>query len=277
MALRAAEMDAYRKLLEVVKGVQVTSYINVEGMISESSSVRTKTMGMLRGMQLVEVTYSNDGSCTAAVEVNIDKEGKFLLTAINNGEIKVIDDYPKFNWLMVRKKEESDNENIQSQYSHPHQDTNQKPARRESPLKDASTLNSQLKDESVPAVNDPGVSKQPVQIFTSSTKKNYTGLLVDARRLDLRPALAPCILNEKKEKIYGIGVMPTKVQGGAIVDYLPGNIETAKKYKKISARPLVVKGIKNVNKSDIMISNDDALKLVFIRKHLEQKKVVILH
>jgi len=106
---------------------------------------------------------------------------------------------------------------------------------------------------------------------------SYTGLLVDARGLNLEPTLAPSILNQNSEKMYGIGVIPKKVTSGAIVDYLVGNIERAKKHKKIADRPMVAKGIEVVNESDIMISNEDARKLVLIHDLLEQKKVAILH
>ena len=100
---------------------------------------------------------------------------------------------------------------------------------------------------------------------------------MDARGLNLEPALAPSILNQNGEKIYGIGVFPIEVTSGAIVDYLVGNIERAKKHKKIADRPMVAKGIEVVNESDIMISNEDARKLVLIHDLLEQKKVAILH
>ncbi|MCP4150960.1 MAG: hypothetical protein GY757_24650, partial [bacterium] len=105
---------------------------------------------------------------------------------------------------------------------------------------------------------------------------NYTGLLVDARGLQLKPTLAPSILNRGKEKMYGIGVVPTKVTKGSTVDYLQGNLEYAKKYNKINDHPLVIKGIEVVNETDVMIGNDDEQKLVLIRGLLEKGKVVIL-
>jgi hypothetical protein len=99
---------------------------------------------------------------------------------------------------------------------------------------------------------------------------------VDARGLKLKPALAPAILNEKKEKMYGIGVIPAEMNGGAIVSYMRGNIERARQHKDIGNNPLVVKCIKIINQSDIMISNTAVKKVILIPQLLEQKKVVIL-
>lgn len=102
LAKRAAKMDAYRNLVEVIKGVYVTSNTKVQDMMLESDSIKAKTDGMLKGMRVVDVTYSNDGGCEITVEVNIDKRGGFLLSALSTNEVKVKDDYPKFDWVAMR-------------------------------------------------------------------------------------------------------------------------------------------------------------------------------
>jgi hypothetical protein len=116
-----------------------------------------------------------------------------------------------------------------------------------------------------------------VDLDTSeNVDKNYTGLLIDARSLGLKPVLAPAILNEQEEKIYGVGVIPKTLKGGAIVDYLSGSVDKVKKYKKVGPDPLLIKGIKSVNQSDIMISNADTKKLVSIMDLMEKQKVAVL-
>jgi len=107
LAKRAAKLDAYRNLIEVIKGVHITSSTSVEDMMLESDLIKSKTEGMLKGMKTVNVTYSNDGGCEITVEVNIDKNGGFLLSALNSGDVKVIDNYPKFDWVALRNKVES--------------------------------------------------------------------------------------------------------------------------------------------------------------------------
>ncbi|MCP4154173.1 MAG: hypothetical protein GY757_40985, partial [bacterium] len=104
----------------------------------------------------------------------------------------------------------------------------------------------------------------------------YTGLLVDARAHNAMPALAPSLLSEKNEKVYGIGVLPEPVSGGTLVDYYSQDIEKAKKHTLCGSNPLVLKGIKVVNGTDIVISDRDIMKLLEIKPLLQQKKVTIL-
>lgn len=258
-ALRAAELDAYRRLLEVVQGVQVTSYASVGDMMKASPTITTRITGILKGMQLIDVTYSDDGGCTVTMEVNIDRDGQFLLTALNSNEIKITDNYPKFDWEKVLNELE----------------------KKEAALAYAQSerYNAQNKGNSVEN-NEPG-KRDDQKVNTSlppqpTPKKEYTGLLVDARNKELKPVLAPTILNPKQEKLYGIGTVPAKITGGAIVSYLHGDIERAKKQKEIGDNPLVVICIQTVAQSNIMVSEDDADKMLFIIKLLEQKKVAIL-
>jgi hypothetical protein len=118
--------------------------------------------------------------------------------------------------------------------------------------------------------------KEPGMEISKEVNITYTGLLIDARALGLKPVLAPAILNEQEKKLYGVGVIPKDVKGGAIVDYLSGTVDRVKKYKKVGPSPLLIKGIKSVNKSDIMISNEDTKKLVPIMELLEKQKVAVL-
>ncbi|MCP5103452.1 MAG: hypothetical protein GY950_08745 [bacterium] len=283
LAKRAAKVDAYRNLVEVIKGVRVTSNTSVEDMMLESDSIKTRTNGMLKGARVVAVTYSSDGGCEITMEVNIDRSGQFLLAALNTDNARVTDNYPKFDWNKVQK--ELGTTKAQLAHSQIELDKTKKELRKKEDLinsnrrevKDrphyasSSTAPGKIKDSNEPVKTVP-VNKPPAP----EVKKDYSGLLVDARGLDLKPTLAPAILNPKKEKMYGIGVIPTKVTGGSTADYLPGNIEHARKYKKITDWPLVVKGIDVINESDVIIGNEDAQKLVLIRDLLEQRKVVIV-
>jgi len=263
LAKRAAQLDAYRNLLEAVKGVHVTSFINIENMMRESNTVRTQIVGMVKGMRLVEVVYSNDGSCEVTVEVNLDEHGNFLIASLEGGDIKVTDNYPKFDWAAQR--EELDK--VRADYARLKMEIQEK-----EPDKPGDIYRGiEKKNDPIKA---PKAKELPFNPVTAN--KDYTGLLVDARDFNLKPALAPAILNEKQEKMYGIGALPSKISNGAIVSYRFGTIEKAKKFIEIGDNPLVVKCIKQVNQSDIMLSTEDARKVMYINELLEKKKVVIL-
>ncbi len=398
LAKRAARVDALRNILEAVKGVQVTSNTSVKDMMLESDMVQTNAQGLVKGMRVVNITYSNDGGCEMTVEINLDQRGEFLLSALNDSTIKVKDNYPKFDWVAMRnelkktktelviyKKElnrtrenlkytrdvlnqkNKELKEIKAEYAILKKDfdrnreeltaANQDLTRVEERLKFSNlkkyeltaaldttqkelnktkniidnlsrTLNRQeidiaVKDTELALTKkylwekktelgrlsielsqyrndyqDAAVSiaklkgyiqrikdtqhqtNKRLDYFYCHTPQNvgmsYTGLLIDARHLGLMPVLAPAILNEQKEKIYGIGVIPTTLKGGAIVDYLSGSIDKAKQYKKVGPNPLMVKGIKAVKQSDIMISNADTRKLALIVNLLEEQKVAVL-
>lgn len=267
LAKRAAKIDAFRNMLEVVKGVYVTSYTRVEDMILASDSIKTKADGMIKGMEVIDAKYSNDGGCEITAEVNIGEKGDFLLTSFNSGEVIITDNYPKFDWIAQRNELEIIRKNCASlsaileQKDRDLNESNLKVAILEIQLNDESRKLSQLQNEIESVIN-----------------ANYTGILVDGRGLKLKPALAPAIINEDNKKIYGIGGLPTNPKRGSLVSYLHGNVEWVKNNKndKIGNNPLVVKGIKPVNMSDLMISNEDAWKIAWINDVLEKGKVAIL-
>lgn len=114
LAKRTAQLDAYRNLLESIKGVFVTSSSSVQDLMLESDSIRAKTEGMVKGMRVVDVTYSNDGACEITAEVNIDNTGSFLLEALSDLNVKVKDNYPKFDWIAMRTELEQTKKELAS-------------------------------------------------------------------------------------------------------------------------------------------------------------------
>lgn len=422
LAKRAARLDALRNILEAVKGVQVTSNTSVKDMMLESDQIQTGAQGLVKGMRVVKITYTDDGGCEMVAEVNLGQEGNFLLAALNDSIIEVKDNYPKFDWIAMKdefektkvtlastqktldstrknlastrnvlNRKNKELKEIKAEYAILKNDfdrnkekliaANQEITRAEERLKFSNlkkgeltatldltqkelnktkkiiddltlTLNSRKIDNAaknkelemtkkylsekktelarldseltryrkdyrgaavdiaklkgyIQRIKDTqDQTKQRLDSFYVDTSKNvdmdtsknagmdnpgnvdvqtsknvdenYTGLLIDARSLGLKPVLAPAILNEQKEKIYGVGVIPKTLKGGAIVDYLSGSVDKVKKYKKVGPDPLLIKGIKSVNQSDIMISNADTKKLVSIVDLLEKQKVAVL-
>ncbi len=398
LAKRAARLDALRNILEAVKGVQVTSKTSVKDMMLESDFVQTGAQGLIKGMRVAKVTYTDDGGCEIIAEVNLGEKGNFLLAALNDSIIEVKDNYPKFDWIaMMDELEKTKTElasthetldrtqknlnstryalnrknkeltEFKAEYAVLKNDfdrnkeeliaANQNIIRAEEKLKFSnvkkeeltaalditqnelnktkgivddlsrvlngqkvdnavnkkelamtknfltekktelarldSELNKYRKDYRLAANNTAKLkgyilrikdtqdqTKQKLDSFYADNPKNsninYTGLLIDARSLGVTPVLAPAILNEQEKKIYGVGVIPKTIKGGAIVDYLSGSVDKVKQYKKVGPEPLLVKGIKAVNRSDIMISNADTKKIAPIVDLLEEQKVAVL-
>jgi hypothetical protein len=80
MALRAAQVDAYRNLLEVVNGVRVDSTTSVVNFVVESDAVNTQVQGIVKGSKVMRQEYMSDG--TVEVTVRMPLTGNFAAVII---------------------------------------------------------------------------------------------------------------------------------------------------------------------------------------------------
>ena len=71
MALRAAQLDAYRNLLEVTKGVRVDSTTIVKDSMVESDMIRSQVEGMVKGAQIVKKEYLSDGTVEVTLAMSL--------------------------------------------------------------------------------------------------------------------------------------------------------------------------------------------------------------
>lgn len=75
MALRAAKLDAYRNILEVVRGVRINSTTVVRDYAVESDVIMSKVEGMVQGAEVVKKEYLSDG--TVEITLQMDLRGGF--------------------------------------------------------------------------------------------------------------------------------------------------------------------------------------------------------
>ena len=88
----------------------------------------------------------------------------------------------------------------------------------------------------------------------------YTGMVVDARGIQTRPAMAPKILDENGQEVYGsINVDREYAVQQGISGYAR-DLTAAQSNSRVTNNPLTVKGLKaqGQGRSDIVISNADA-------------------
>lgn len=109
----------------------------------------------------------------------------------------------------------------------------------------------------------------------------YTGLIVDATGLGVRPALAPRILDEEGREAYGSSYVSRDwaIQYG-MVGY-EKDVESAASNDRVANRPLVAKGLRveGPNHADVVISDSDAQKLHSMKDNLsflEKCRVIIV-
>src|SRR5512137_176918 len=132
MAERAAQVVAYRNLLEAVKGVRIDSTTTVENFMVTSDVIRTQVSGFVQGAMVMDKKYMSDGS----VEVTV---GMKLTGALADSLL------PK-----------------------------------------------------TPTAPPTGIVATP-----GAAGQTFTGLIVDARGLGIRPAMAPKVMNEDGKEVYG--------------------------------------------------------------------------
>ena len=89
-ALTAARMDAYRKILETVKGVNLTAEATVENSMVTGDIIVSKVEGVVRGARLVgEPRYFSDLSVQVTYEMDLhgDLNDALLPATTSQGQV----------------------------------------------------------------------------------------------------------------------------------------------------------------------------------------------
>lgn len=210
MAERAAQVVAYRNLLEAVKGVRIDSTTTVENFMVTSDVIRTQVSGFVQGAMVMDKKYMSDGS----VEVTVGMK-----------------------------------------------------------------LTGALADSLLPKT--PPAAPTGIVATPGGAGQAFTGLIVDARGLGARPAMAPKVLNEDGKEVYGSAWINRDwaVREG-MAGYLKDPVQ-AQQNPRVTDKPLLVKAIKASGDArvDLVISNADAAMIHGAAQNLsflEKCKVIIL-
>jgi hypothetical protein len=220
-ALRAAKLDAFRNLLETVKGVQVTSETEVNNAMLVSDVIRTRVEGALRGFQVVDTRYMSSGD--VEVDVQVPLTGVVLDALLPQSQ------YFGGGVLMTGGQ----------------------------PL--------------CPTCGQPWPQGKPVpsgvQLIQMGGEQIgggvFTGLVVDARGLGLRPAMAPKVLDDRGEEIYGSRYVSREYAVDIGMVGYEKNLDRARMNERVADNPLVIRGVEasGPNKADVVVNNADAMKV----------------
>ncbi len=121
----------------------------------------------------------------------------------------------------------------------------------------------------------PPVVRPPVMPPAGPSAPVYTGLVVDARGVQARPAMAPKIIDENGQDVYGSMNVDREYAVQQGISGYARDLTAAQNNARVTNNPLTVKGLKTQGpgKSDIIISNADATairsaadNLTFIKK-----------
>ncbi len=127
-----------------------------------------------------------------------------------------------------------------------------------------------------------GPLTQPTGIAGTATPgQAYTGLIVDARGLGVRPAMVPKILNEDGKEVYGSAwVNRDYAVREGMVGYLKDPV-AAQSNPRVTDKPLMVKALKVSGDArvDLVVTNADAAMLHGAAQNLsflEKCRVIVL-
>lgn len=215
-AIRAAKLDAWRNLLETVKGVNLSSETTVQNAMVTNDMISTRVQGIVKNTTMVgEPRYLSDGS----VEVTMEMPVTGALT-----------------------------------------------------------------DVVLPTTVDgqPWTTGQPYyQGQQQPMAASYTGLIIDAKGLGVRPAMAPKIIDDQGNEIYGSRYVSREwaVKMG-MVGY-DKDVNRARSNDRVASNPMVVKAQKasGPNKADVVVSQQDAAQIKAVaanQNFLDKCKVMFI-
>lgn len=91
----------------------------------------------------------------------------------------------------------------------------------------------------------------------------YTGMVVDARGIQARPAMSPRVFDEDGKEVYGSANVDREYAVQQGMSGYARDLNAAQSNQRVTANPITVKALKTSGpgKSDLIISNADAQKI----------------
>lgn len=127
---------------------------------------------------------------------------------------------------------------------------------------------------SAPPVPRPQATRPPAAV-------TYTGLIIDARGLGVKPAMAPKVVSEGGQEVYGFSVVDRNwvIQQG-MAGYSK-DLAAAQAHERVTDRPVTLKAkaAAGASKTDVVISNADAEMLLASGQNLaflEKARVMLV-
>lgn len=244
MAERAAKADALRNLLETVKGVRVDAQTTVESFTTKSDVVMTRVSGIVIGARVVNTRYLSDGGVEVTVAINLTGE----LLAI------MLQELPPITMPVMPPPSIPAEKPIPAPPTPP----KEPPVPPPKAIPPQETKVPPPVEDKKPTVTADAPAKEDEKLELK--KLDYTGLIIDGRKLNLRPALIPKVLNERGELVYSQANLEQKelVRMG-LVGYAK-DVDAAVKNQRVTADPIIVQGLRATGEkmTDVVISNRDA-------------------
>ena len=110
----------------------------------------------------------------------------------------------------------------------------------------------------------PGVTPSTAAAMPQAAESAvFTGLVIDARGLGVRPAMAPKVLDDKGDEIYGSKYVSREYAVDIGMVGYEKDVNRARANERVTDNPLVVKAVQSSgpNKTDVVVAYADAQKI----------------
>lgn len=246
MALRAAQVVAYRNLLEIVKGVRVDSETVVENFMTTSDIIRTRVDGIVKGARIMKTQYMSDGS--VEVLVAMPMKGALLDAVVPES----------FGAMTPPPPPLRPAPSVQVPAPQRPAPIPPVPEKRPEPPRVEPARPTPQQPEP-PKVVQPRIAV-PDQSTAQFKGGKATGVVIDGRGLGLKPALLPKIIDPQGQEIYvGQVVARTNAVEQGVAGYAK-DVNAAASNFRVTDNPAVIKGVRasGAARTDIMLSQSDS-------------------
>jgi len=112
--------------------------------------------------------------------------------------------------------------------------------------------------------------EKPSVALPKEEKVVYTGLVVDARGLGIRPAMAPKVVDENGQEVYGSAFVSREFAVQQGMSGYARDLTAAQSNTRVTNSPFTAKGLRaeGSGRSDVVVSNADASRLRSASEHL---------
>jgi hypothetical protein len=263
MAERAAQVVAYRNLLEIVKGVRVDSETVVENFMTKSDIIRTKVDGVIKGAMPVKKQYLSDGSVEITVVMRM--KGDFLNAVVPETfggtalPPPALRPAPSVQVPAPQRPPTPPTPEKRPEPTRvePAKPVPQQPEKKPEPPKVVQPQQPQPDKKPEPAPQPPMVPDQSTTQFKGG---KATGVVIDGRGLGLKPALLPKIIDPQGQEIYvGQVVARTNAVEQGVAGYAK-DVNAAANNFRVTDNPAVIKGVRasGAARTDIVLSQADS-------------------
>lgn len=248
MAIRAATVDSYRNLAEIIYGVRVDSETVVESFVLKSDIIKTKVTGFIQGAMVSEPKYFDDGTVEVVTTVDLNGKsglGKIMLpVAIEN---KKNGGTPSNNDKGTLEKILDKIKNLENE------------------IKDLKLRLEKVEQKVMRGfINFLTPKTALAQMSNAASSGDYTGLIIDGMPPSVAPAMSPSVASESGEELYGVLNIDAEIAIEKGVVKYSSSLDSAKKETdRVGNNPMIVQAVDASGsfKANPVLSKDDAQKI----------------